>query len=155
MHIHSSRFDAKELIPALLFIAVGAFFLFNAVFIIGFGDDGGAGSAMFATIVSCLLIAIGLVLLVRSLSFPPAGISLLAPLPLAAILASPLVFGFTVRPLGLLPSLLLCLACASLADPSMPLRRRVIVIAAITVLCLLVFRVGLRLPFPLVTGWDF
>lgn len=150
----SRRFevDPKELVPALFFIAIGAFFFINAVFFIGFTGDGGAGSATFPTLVSIILLGIGVILSIRSFRIPGEGFQLLAWPKLLAILASPIVFGLTVRPLGFIPSLVLSLICASLADQATPVMRRAVVIFGITVLCVLVFHYGLRLSFPLVQG---
>ncbi|HEY4201282.1 MAG TPA: tripartite tricarboxylate transporter TctB family protein [Devosiaceae bacterium] len=152
----SRRFEVspKELVPALFFLATGAFFLINAVFFIGFEGDNGAGSATFPTLISIVLLGIGLILLIRSIRTGGEGFQLLAWPKLAVILISPIVFGFAVRPLGFIPALILSLACASLADTATPIVRRAVVILAITVLCVLVFHYGLRLPFPLVQGWN-
>jgi hypothetical protein len=154
MATRQTGLDPKELIPALFFIGLGLFFFINAVFLIGFTGDNGAGSATFPTLISIVLIAIGGTLLARSFRGAGEGITLLAWPKLLAILVSPIIFGFAVRPLGLIPALLLSLVSASLADPTMPLQRRAMVIIAITVLCVLIFHYGLRLQFPLVQGWN-
>lgn len=144
-------FDPVEMIPALFFLAVGGFFLADALFSIGL-DASSAGSATFATIVSVLLIGVGLVLIVRGLRTRGEPLQFLALPKLLLVLASPIVFGLAVRPLGLVPALVLTLLCASMADTAMPLKRRASMILAITVLCVAVFHYGLNLPFPLVTG---
>lgn len=149
----SLRFDPKDLIPSLFFLAVGTFFLINAVFFVGL-DAAASGSGVLAAIVSGLLIAIGLSLLVRAVSSSGERLTLLSTPKLLLILASPIVFAATVRPLGFIPALLLSLVCGNIADTSMPFRRRVMVILAITAICVAIFHYGLRLPFPLTVGLD-
>lgn len=147
----SPRVDEKELIPALFFLAVGLFFLFNAVFVIGL-DEVASGAATFAAIVSVLLIGIAVSLLFRSVLPSGERLTFVALPKLLAVLGAPIVFGITVRPMGLLPALVLSLICSSFADSTTPLARRILPLLAITALCVVIFHYGLRLPFPLVTG---
>jgi hypothetical protein len=147
------RFDPKELIPALFFLAIGTFFFVNAVFFVGL-DEAASGSGVLAAIVSVLLIGIGLILAVRALLRGGERLTFLSVPKLLVILGSPILFALTVRPLGFIPSLILSLICGNLADTTMPLRRRLVVILAITALCVVVFHYGLQLPFPLVAGMN-
>ncbi|MBL0928585.1 MAG: hypothetical protein IBJ15_00440 [Alphaproteobacteria bacterium] len=145
------RFDVKELIPALFFLAVGLFFLLNSIFVVGL-DESAAGSAIFAAVVSVLLIGIAVSLLIKSFLTRGERLTFVGLRPLAAILAAPVVFGLTVRPLGFLPAIVMSLICASFADSTTPIGRRAIPLLLITVLCIAVFHYGLRLPFALIAG---
>jgi hypothetical protein len=147
------RFDPKELVPALFFLIVGAFFLYNAVFVIGL-DDEAAGSGIFAAIVASLLMLIGAFLFFRGFFQAGEPLTFLSLPKLIAVLVSPIVFGLTVRPTGLIPSLILSLVCVSLADRTMPLLRRAVMILVITAVCVVVFHYGLFLPFPLIAGMN-
>ena len=72
---------------------------------------------------------------------------------LVLILAAPVVFGLTVRGLGLLPAIALVALISSFASR----RMRPVLAAAITVVltafCVLVFNVGLGLPIRLIGPW--
>ena len=68
-------------------------------------------------------------------------------------LVSPVLFGLTVRGLGLLPAIAIVASISSFAS-----RRMGIVLAAgitvvLTVFCVLVFNVGLGLPIRLIGPW--
>ena len=148
----TANLDLREIIPGAVFVGIGAYFLVNSLFFIS-TRSAGVGPTTFPTLVSLPLIGIGLAILVRGLRQTTRTFTFLSWRKLALLLAAPIIFGATTRGLGMLPALILCIGCASFAEMRLPWLRRLIVVAAITVLCLAIFYYGLSLPYPLVGPW--
>ena len=69
------------------------------------------------------------------------------------ILAAPVVFGLTVRGLGLVPALALVVLISAFASRRMSLWLAVALTVGLTVFCVLVFSLGLGLPLRLFGPW--
>jgi hypothetical protein len=66
---------------------------------------------------------------------------------------APVLFGLTVRGLGLIPSIAIVVAVSAYASQRMSLKLAVALIAGLTLFCVLVFHYGLGLPLRLVGPW--
>jgi hypothetical protein len=69
------------------------------------------------------------------------------------IVVAPVVFGLTVRGLGLVASIALVVAISAFASQRMSARLAVMLTVGLTLFCVLVFRIGLGLPLKLVGPW--
>ncbi len=72
---------------------------------------------------------------------------------LILILSAPIIFGLTVRELGLLPGIALVVLISSFASRRVSVRLALALTVGLTAFCVLVFGVGLRLPIPLLGPW--
>ncbi|MGH8823228.1 MAG: tripartite tricarboxylate transporter TctB family protein [Jiangellaceae bacterium] len=70
-----------------------------------------------------------------------------------AIVAALLFFGLTIRGLGFVPTVAVTALITALASYRIRLLTAVAVAAGLTVLCVLIFIVGLQLPLPLFGSW--
>ena len=100
-----------------------------------------------------LLIALGLALIVRS---PGSAAPPLGTFPwraLVLILSAPVIFGLTVRGLGLLPAVATVVLVSAFASRRISARLALILTAGLTAFCVLLFGLGLKLPIPLFGPW--
>ena len=79
------------------------------------------------------------------LTFPWRGIVL--------VLAAPVVFGLTVRGLGLVPAVMLVALISAFASQRMPVLLAFVLSVALTIFCVVVFSIGLGLPLRLFGPW--
>jgi hypothetical protein len=144
----------RDILAGAIFVALGLVFLVGAL-----GLERGTafrmGPGYFPLVLSGLMILIGAVIAIQSMREAEIAVHMHA-VPwrgMALILASPVLFGLTVRGLGLLPAIAIVASISSFAS-----RRMGIVLAAgitvvLTVFCVLVFNVGLGLPIRLIGPW--
>jgi hypothetical protein len=144
----------RDVLAGAIFVALGLIFVFGAL-----GLERGTafrmGPGYFPLVLAGLLILIGTAIIVRAVREEEIAIHMHA-VPwrgLVLILAAPVLFGLTVRGLGLLPAIAIVAAISSFASR----RMRPVLAAAITVVltgfCVLVFNVGLGLPIRLIGPW--
>ncbi|HEY7765576.1 MAG TPA: tripartite tricarboxylate transporter TctB family protein [Aestuariivirgaceae bacterium] len=147
------RLNLRDALAGLIFILIGAFFAISTRSI-EIGTAFRMGPGYFPLVLSGLLVLIGAAIVLNSLgngtneslgSVPWRGLVL--------VLAGPVVFGLTVRQLGLVPAIVVTSVLAVYAS-----RRSGIFLAAamavgLTLFCLAVFSYGLRLPLPLLGPW--
>lgn len=145
--------NKKDAIPGLVFLAVGGFFLVNALFFIRTGRSDTIGPSTFPAILAAMLFGIGIVVLVRSLFARRGEVKLIDWWRLATVLLAPVAFGLLVRGAGMLPALVLSVGLGTFADTQASWLRRGLIVAGITGVCLLVFTYGLRLPYPVLGPW--
>jgi hypothetical protein len=138
----------KDFWAGLMFIAFGLFFLIGARSY-ELGSAARMGPAYFPTLLGGLIAVIGGVVFSRS--FVAAGEKVKAfPLRLLFyITLSLLVFGYLLKPLGLVLALALLIVVSAFAGHEFKLKEVLLLSAALVVLSVLVFIKGLGLPFPL------
>ena len=144
----------RDILAGAIFVALGLVFLVGAL-----GLERGTafrmGPGYFPLVLSGLMILIGAAIAIQSMREEEIAVHMHA-VPwrgMALILVSPVLFGLTVRGLGLLPAIAIVASISSFAS-----RRMGIVLAAgitvvLTVFCVLVFNVGLGLPIRLIGPW--
>ncbi len=144
----------RDLLAGVIFIALGVVFIVGAL-----GLERGTafrmGPGYFPLVLASLLILIGAAIAIQALREEEIAIDMHA-VPwrgLVMILAAPVLFGFTARGLGLLPAIAIVALISSFASRRMTLVLGVMVTAALTLFCVLVFNVGLGLPIRLIGPW--
>ncbi len=144
----------RDLLASAVFVAIGLVFL---VGVLGLerGTAFRMGPGYFPLVLSGLLILIGAAIAIQALREQETVIHMHA-VPwrgLVLILAAPVLFGFTVRGLGLLPAIAIVALISAFASRRMkPLLAAAITIV-LTLFCVLVFNVGLGLPIRLFGPW--
>jgi len=131
-----------------MFIAVGLFFLIGARNY-ELGSAARMGPAYFPTMVGGLLAMIGVVVFFQSLVVKGGKV---AAFPIRLILfmtVALLLFGYLLKPLGLVAALTLLVVVSAFAGHEFKLKEVLVLASALIVLSVLVFVKGLGQPFPL------
>jgi hypothetical protein len=145
--------SAKDILAGLTFVGFGLAFAIGAL-TYPVGSAARMGPGFFPLLAAGLLTVLGVLVMARS-----AVASETEPLTapgwrgLALILAAILVFGLTVKGLGLVPSLLVTTVLAALASRRTKIPAAAVLAVALTIISVLVFIVALRLNVPLVGPW--
>jgi Tripartite tricarboxylate transporter TctB family len=144
--------SARDVLAGCLFLAIGlAFFMMAQQYQLGTARSMGTG--YFPVVLSLILMAIGLATAARGFLVDGPPIRDVAVKALALVTASIVLFGFLVQGAGLgLAAAGLVLAAAAASHRSRPLTA-LILAAALSIFCVLVFVRGLGLPFPALGSW--
>ncbi|MDF2120292.1 tripartite tricarboxylate transporter TctB family protein [Roseiarcaceae bacterium H3SJ34-1] len=113
------------------------------------GSSGEMGPGYFPVVLGIVLGALGALLVARAIiagDEPVAGASIR---PLLLLVASVVVFGVTIEPLGLVLSLVLTVAIAALAGRQSGPLEIALLAAALAVLSVGIFHFALLLPLPI------
>jgi Tripartite tricarboxylate transporter TctB family len=142
------RPNAKDLLVGLLFLAFGSAFLLLAQ---GYplGSARRMGPAYFPQLLALLLMAIGLLAMLRALAVAPTAIGRVAAKPLLMVTFAVLLFGFTVERWGLAVASVGLVLLASAAGSELRLARAMALAVALAAFCAAVFGLALGLPFPI------
>jgi hypothetical protein len=133
-----------------LFVGSGALILSRDY---GMGTAVKMGPAYFPTLLSLLLMVIGIISVIRSFLKSGTPIGAVAWKGLLLIVASTLLFGMIVRGAGLILALPLLVIVSALASTRFSWKTSLLEAAGITVFCILVFLKGLGLPLPILGSW--
>lgn len=144
--------NLRDVVAGVLFVALGAWFVVSALEL-ELGTALRMGPGYFPLVLAALLILLGVLIVVRALRDRPAEFGSVAWRALPFILAAPIVFGLTIRGLGLVPSLAMEVLLVSFASRSMRPLVAVCLTVALTVFCVGVFSFGLGLPLRRFGPW--
>lgn len=118
------------------------------------GRGGRMGPGYFPTILGALLLLVGIASLLRSFVVRGEPIGPIAWKGVAFVTASTLLFGFLLRPAGLIPALVTLVLGSAAASVRFRFDWRATALMLVLVaFCALVFVKGLGLPLPLVGPW--
>jgi hypothetical protein len=148
------RVAGRDFLAGAVFLTCGGFFAVYALNTLRLGTADEMGPGYFPLLAGGLLAFLGLVILIKGLvtaGGPPLGINLRG---LALIAVAPILFGLLVRPFGMIPALVVALLAASFASRTVVPWQAAVTAAAVTALCVLVFRFALGLNLALV-AWPF
>ena len=144
--------NVKDRTAGLLFIAIAALFAIGALRL-DLGTPLRLGPGAFPMMLAGLLAFLGLVILLQSFKHPAAHGVVIPWRGIVLILLAPVVFGVTVRGFGLLVSVALVVAISAFASRRMSWRLAIALTVGLTLFCVIVFNVGLRLPVRLFGPW--
>ena len=143
----------KDILAGLVFVAFGLVFAVVATSY-EIGSPVRMGPGFFPFVLGCLLVLLGGVIAVKGLLVgdgePIGAIPWRA---VGLIIAAVLFFGLTVRGLGLVPSVFVTALVSGYASRRTSLVMGLLVTVGLTLLCILVFVVALRLRLPLLGPW--
>ena len=150
MNLHKAR---KDLLAGAVFVAFGlAFALTSTTYEVGTALDMGPG--YFPLVLGGLLVVLGVVIAVKGFLAGEGGD--LGPVPWKAVgllVVALLFFGYTVRGLGLVPTLLVTVFLSALAGRRARVVPAVVIAVSLTALSVLVFVVALQLRLPYFGPW--
>jgi len=138
----------KNFWAGLMFIGFGLFFMIGA----GNYEMGSAarmGPAYFPTILGGLLAVIGGSVFFQSFVVTDGSVAAMPLRLLFFITAALLLFGYLLKPIGLVPALALLVVFSAFAGHEFKLREALLLALALILLSVLVFVEGLGQPFPL------
>ena len=148
------RYSLKDLLSGAIFILLGAAFGYAAL-AYPMGTALRMGPGYFPIILAGILVALGAVILVQSFAKGPDEIEVgsVPWLGLVLVTASLVFFGFTVRGLGLAPSLFVTVAMTAFASSRTSVLGALVISACLTALCMVIFVWTLGLPLPMIGRW--
>ena len=144
--------NAKDFWTGLIYLFVGS----GALIISRDYDMGTAvkmGPAYFPTLLSVLLMVIGIISVLRSFFKSGSPIGVVAWKRLVLIVASTLLFGMIVRGAGLLLALPLLVIVSASASARFSWKTSLAEAVGITVFCIVIFLKGLGVPLPILGSW--
>ncbi len=144
--------NAKDFWTGLIYVSIGAVALIISRDY-GMGTAVRMGPAYFPTLLSVLLMVIGIISLVRSFLKPGSPVGAFAWKGFFLIIASTILFGLIVRGAGLLVALPLLIIISSCASTRFRWQYSLVLAAGVTVFCILVFQKGLGVPIPILGPW--
>lgn len=143
------RFNTQDGHAGLMFIAVGLFFSVKTLIDLPLGTLDQMGPGYFPLALGIILTALGVAVFLKA---QPDEVKMQAInwRAMALITAAPIVFGLTVRSLGLVPALLSSITLAVLASPRIGFAKGVVVVLGMTLFCVAVFKFGVGVPYHLI-----
>jgi hypothetical protein len=145
--------NPKDFGAGILYIAFGAVGYFIAIDY-GFGRASRMGPGYFPSVLSALLMAFGLIAVIRSFIRPGEPIGGFAWKAAVYVVGSNVVFGLLLIPAGLIVALLALILISAAASIHFKFDWKAIgALIVLVVFCALVFVKGLGVPMPLLGTW--
>jgi Tripartite tricarboxylate transporter TctB family len=150
VNLHDAR---KDLLAGGIFVAFGlAFAITASTYEVGSALRMGPG--YFPLALGSFLVVLGILIAVKGFVAGEGGE--IGPVPwraMALLVAALLFFGYTVRGLGLVPSLFVTVFLAAMAGRSARVIPAVVIAGALTALSVLIFVIALQLRLPYFGPW--
>jgi hypothetical protein len=140
--------NAKDFWAGLMFVAFGLFFVIGARNY-QLGSAARMGPAYFPTLLGGLMAVVGGIVFFRSLVLKGGKVAAIPLRLLFFITLSLLVFGYLLKPIGLVLALLCLVVISAFAGHEFRLKEALLLTFVLIILSVLVFVKGLGLPFPL------
>jgi hypothetical protein len=144
--------NTKDLSAGLLFTVIAALFAFGTREL-DMGTPLKLGPGAFPLLLACALGLLGLIIVAKSFRNPTAHDMTMPWRGIVLIVLAPILFGLTVRGLGLIPAIAIVVAVSAYASHRMSPKLAAGLIVGLTLFCVLVFNVGLGLPVRLIGPW--
>lgn len=149
----AKHLNAKDVAAGATFVIFGVFFGATTLRTLDVGTAQSMGPGYFPLMLATALILLGVGTVARGFfaARSPFGV-----FPWRAVLMislSPIVFGATVRGLGLFLAVVLSSFVAAFASAGMTFKRAAAVSLSLAVFCAAIFSYGLRLPLPIFGPW--
>lgn len=146
------QIDTREVACGAIFVVTAALFAYGTTDL-AMGTSIRMGPGYFPLMLAIIMGVLGVIIMIKGLNREPVSLGTVPWRGLLFILAGPVVFGLTVRGLGLAPAVGLVAAIAALASARMGLRLMLMITVGLVVFCVIVFSYGLGLPYALVGPW--
>ena len=138
----------KDFWAGLMFIGVGAFFTIWALTHYQMGTAVRMGPAYFPVLLGGLLAFLGLLVLIESFAMEGPKVPRFSFRPLILISVACVIYGYVMKPLGLVLATLLLVFVSALGGHEFKWKEVAILFLVLIVFSILVFVKGLTLPFP-------
>ncbi len=143
----------NDLASGAIFVAFGAYFALEAMRY-DFGTPFRMGPGFMPIVLGGVLIALGIAVVAKGIGKPDADHP--APWPwrgLALVLGTIVFFAATIRGLGFIPVVLISAFATALSSRRNNVLSALVISVGLTLLCYLIFVVGLGMLVPLVGPW--
>ena len=138
----------KDFWAGLMFIGVGAFFTIWALTHYQMGTAVRMGPAYFPVLLGGLLAFLGLLVLIESFAMEGPKVPRFSFRPLILISVACVIYGYVMKPLGLVLATLLLVFVSALGGHEFKWKEVAILFLVLIVFSIRVFVKGLALPFP-------
>jgi hypothetical protein len=139
----------KDFWAGLMFIGVGGFFTIWALTHYQMGTAVRMGPAYFPAVLGGLLAVLGMLVLIESFAMAGPKVPAFNFRPLILISGACVVYGYVMKPLGLILATALLVFIAAFGGHEFKWKEVAILYVALIVFSILVFVKGLTLPFPI------
>jgi hypothetical protein len=137
--------DYRDVIGGGVLILGGALVMLYATTQLQIGSLSRMGPGLFPAALGGLLCIFGAIVALPALFRQGAPVTIELR-PFFFVLASILVFGLTVHPLGIAPAVILMVLVSTLSEPRMSLPGALLLAAVLAAMAVLIFNVGLDIP---------
>ena len=144
--------NKKDLAAGAIFAVIGVLYGIESL-TLNLGTALRMGPGAFPLLLSGVLVVLGVAIAVRGMSMPTAPFGAIPWRALVFILAAPVLFGLTVRGLGLVPAVALVVMLSSMGNGRVDARLAVVLAVGLAVFCWLVFSVALGIPLKPLGPW--
>ena len=149
-----ARAGLKDILAGLIFVGFGVAFGYAAT---GYklGTAFRMGPGYFPLVLAGALVLLGVAILIKGVSAAAADTPI-GPVPWRSavfLLAALVFFGATIKGLGLVAALFGAAFLSALASPQNPVRAALVIAAALTLGCVVIFHYGLSVSVPLFGPW--
>ena len=144
--------NSKDLSAGLLFIAIAALFAFGTREL-NLGTPLKLGPGAFPLLLAGALGLLGIIIVAQAFRNPAVHDMTMPWRGIALIVIAPILFGLTVRGLGLIASIGIVVVVSAYASRRMSHKLAVALTIGLTLFCVLIFHVGLGLPIRLIGSW--
>lgn len=137
----------KDVVAGAIFVAFAiGFGLVSTAYPMGSAAQMGPG--YYPLLLSGVLGLLGLVIALAGWRKPAQQMVVVRPLALVSVLAAPLLFALTLRPLGFVPAVILTSLLATIAAPRMSWLARILTAIGLALGCTAIFIWALGIPLP-------
>jgi len=144
--------DKPNALCGAFFVLAGVLFAAQSL-AVDLGSWNRIGPGGLPLVLSALLIVLGGIILAQAMRAAGEPVGMIAWRGIVFILAAPIIFGLTVRPLGFVPSVFITALVASFASFRMSPLYALALSVALTIFSTIVFSYGLGLPFERFGPW--
>ena len=139
----------KDFWAAMMFIGFGGFFMLWALTHYQMGTAVRMGPAYFPAVLGGLLVFLGLLVLIEAFAMAGPKVPTIKFKPLILISAACVIYGYMMKPLGLILATALLVFMSALGGHEFKWKEVTILYVVLIIFSLLVFVKGLTLPFPI------
>jgi putative tricarboxylic transport membrane protein len=139
----------KDFWAGVMFIGVGGFFMLWATTHYQMGTAVRMGPAYFPAVLGGLLVFLGALVLLQSLAMDGPPVPKFAFKPLILISLACVIYGYTMKPLGLVGATALLVFVSAYGGHEFKWKEVTVLFLILIVFSVLVFVKGLTLPFPI------
>ena len=143
----------KDFWAGVMFISVGGFFMLWATTHYQMGTAVRMGPAYFPAVLGGLLVFLGALVLMQSLAMDGPPVPKFAFKPLILISLACVIYGYTMKPLGLVGATALLVFVSAYGGHEFKWKEVTVLFLILIVFSVLVFVKGLTLPFPICPGF--
>jgi len=145
--------NGRDVACGAIFIAIGAYFCIVALRTLPLGTAFNMGPGYFPIVLGGLLVLLGGLIALGGVGGERGPLNRMPWRAVILITLAPILFGATVRGLGLIPATAIASALAAFASARITAPWALAVSLGLTAFCTLVFGVALRLPVALIGPW--